>query len=148
MRIRPLGLTVAASLWWAYFDVVSIVAERMLRRAEGEERARLARDAYSYLHTPMVTGIVLVALGMKKVLEHVGETGTHELSDPLPLLPLGALYGGVVLYLLAQAAFKYRTWHQVTVRRFVVALCSSRLFLWPRSCRHSPRSDCLPPSWP
>ena len=117
-----LGLTVAASLWWAYFDVVSIVAERMLRRAEGEERARLARDAYSYLHMPMVAGIVLVALGMKKVLEYVGDTKHHELSDPLPLLPLGALYGGVSLYLLAQSAFKYRTWHRVTGRRLVVAV--------------------------
>jgi low temperature requirement protein LtrA len=36
-----LGLAVAGSLWWAYFDIVSIVAERVLRQAEGEERARL-----------------------------------------------------------------------------------------------------------
>jgi low temperature requirement protein LtrA len=117
-----LGLTVAGCLWWAYFDVVSIVAERLLRRAEGEERARLARDAYSYLHMPMIAGIVLVALGMKKVLEYVGGVGQHELSDPLPLLPLGALYGGTSLYLLAHSAFKYRTWHKVTGRRLVVAL--------------------------
>jgi low temperature requirement protein LtrA len=72
-----LGLTVAGCLWWAYFDVVSIVAERLLRRAEGEERARLARDAYSYLHMPMVAGVVLVALGLKKVLEYVGDTEAH-----------------------------------------------------------------------
>ena len=51
-----LGLVVAACLWWAYFDVVSIVAERVLRRLEGEERTRIARDAYSYLHLPMVAG--------------------------------------------------------------------------------------------
>ena len=117
-----LGLTVAACLWWAYFDVVSIVAERQLRRAEGEERARLARDAYSYLHMPMVAGVVLVALGMKKVMEYVGHTEAHELSDPLPLLQLGALYGGVSLYLLAHSAFKYRTWHKVTGRRLLVAV--------------------------
>ena len=117
-----LGLTVAGCLWWAYFDVVSIVAERLLRRAEGEERARLARDAYSYLHMPMIAGIVLVALGMKTVLEYVGGAGQHELSDPLPLLPLGALYGGTSLYLLAHSAFKYRTWHKVTGRRLLVAV--------------------------
>jgi len=117
-----LGLTVAGCMWWAYFDVVSIVAERMLRRAEGEERSRLARDAYSYLHMPMVAGIVLVALGMKKVLEYVGDTEAHDLSDPLPLLPLGAFYGGASLYLLAHSAFKYRTWHKVTGRRLAVAV--------------------------
>jgi low temperature requirement protein LtrA len=116
-----LGLTVAGSVWWAYFDVVSIVAERVLRRLQGEERARLARDAYSYLHLPMVAGIVLLALGIEQVLEHVGETSLHGLSDPLPPLPLGALYGGVALYLLAHAAFKWRTWHQVTARRLLVA---------------------------
>lgn len=117
-----LGLTVAGSLWWAYFDVVSIVAERVLRQMQGEERARLARDAYSYLHLPMVAGIVLLALGVEQVLEHVGEASIHGLSEPLPLLPLGALYGGVALFLLAHSAFKYRTWHSVTVRRLVVAV--------------------------
>jgi low temperature requirement protein LtrA len=117
-----LGLVVAGCMWWAYFDVVSIVAERVLRQAEGEERARLARDAYSYLHLPMVAGIVLVALGLKKVLESVGEVGLHRLSEPLPLLPLGALYGGVALFLFAHSAFKYRTWRQVTGRRLVVGV--------------------------
>jgi low temperature requirement protein LtrA len=118
-----LGLTVAASLWWAYFDVVSIVAERVLRRARGEERARLARDAYSYLHLPMVAGIVLLALGIEQVLEYVADgSNLHGLSDPLTVLPLGALYGGVALFLFAHSAFKYRTWHQVTVRRLVVAV--------------------------
>jgi low temperature requirement protein LtrA len=117
-----LGLAVAGSVWWAYFDVVSIVAERELRRLGGEERARLARDAYSYLHLPMVAGIVLLALGIEQVLEYVGESAVHELSEPLALLPLGALYGGVALFLLAHSAFKYRTWRRVTVRRVLVAL--------------------------
>ena len=63
-----LGLAVVASVWWAYFDVVSIVAERVLRRLQGEERTRMARDAYSYLHLPMVAGIALLALGIEQVL--------------------------------------------------------------------------------
>ena len=116
-----LGLAVVASVWWAYFDVVSIVAERVLRRLQGEERTRLARDAYSYLHLPMVAGIALLALGIEQVLEQVGHTSDGELSRSLPAVPLGALYGGVVLFLVAHAGFKYRTWHQVTVRRLVVA---------------------------
>jgi low temperature requirement protein LtrA len=116
-----LGLAVAASLWWAYFDVVSIVAERVLRRLQGEDRTRMARDAYSYLHLPMVAGIALAALGIEQVLEQVGHTSDGELSRSLPAVPLDALYGGVVLFLVAHAAFKYRTWHQVTVRRLVVA---------------------------
>jgi low temperature requirement protein LtrA len=117
-----LGLAVAACVWWAYFDVVSIVAERVLRQLQGEERARMARDAYSYLHLPMVAGIALLALGIEQVLVNVGETSNGELTERLAALPLGALYGGVALFLFSHAAFKYRTWRHVTVRRLVVAV--------------------------
>jgi low temperature requirement protein LtrA len=82
----------------------------------------MARDAYSYLHLPMVAGIALLALGVESVLKKAGETGNGDLSEPLASLPLAALYGGVALFLLAHAAFKYRTWHHVAVRRIVVAL--------------------------
>ncbi len=114
-----LGLATAACVWWTYFDVVAIVAERALRRAEGEERARLARDAYSYLHLPMIAGIVLLALGLKQVLEYVGDASDHLLSEPLAMLPLAAMYGGVALYLFSHVAFRYRTWHHVFWRRLV-----------------------------
>ena len=43
------GIALAAALWWAYFDLVMLVAERRLSAAQGEERARLARDSYSAL---------------------------------------------------------------------------------------------------
>ncbi len=36
-------------------------------------RNELARDSYSYLHFPMVAGIVLAALGLKTTLGHVGD---------------------------------------------------------------------------
>jgi low temperature requirement protein LtrA len=95
-----LGLVVAASLWWAYFDWVSIVAESRLAAASGPARAALARDAYSYLHLPMVAGIVLFALGLKKVLA--------EVSDPLPTVAAVALTGGVALYFLAHVCLRLR----------------------------------------
>ncbi len=117
-----LGLTVAACLWWAYFDVLAIVAERALHRAVGEERARLARDAYSYMHLPMIAGIVLAALGLKKVLEYVSDTSHYELAEALALTPLCAMYGGVALYLLAHVGFRYRIWHHVFVQRVVAAI--------------------------
>ncbi len=68
-----LGVAVAAGLWWTYFDWVSIVTERMLGRVTGAARAALARDVYSYLHLPMVAGIVLFALAMKKTLANFGD---------------------------------------------------------------------------
>jgi low temperature requirement protein LtrA len=116
-----LGLTIAGGIWWAYFDVVSLMAERILRRAEGEERTRMARDAYSYLHLPMIAGVVLLALGMKKVLEVAGDRIHHDLSEALPSLPLAAMYGGVALYLLSNVAFKYRIVRRANVHRSVAA---------------------------
>ena len=67
------GIALAAALWWAYFDLVMLTAERRLSAAQGEERARLARDSYSLLHLPMVAGIIFAALGIKQTLAHVGD---------------------------------------------------------------------------
>ena len=110
-----LGIALAAALWWLYFDIVALVAERRLAKAAvGKEQNEVARDSYSYLHFPMVAGIVLLALGLKKTLEHV--------DDPLKLVPAVAMLGGVALYLLAHVAFRWRNVHRVSVQRIVCAL--------------------------
>jgi low temperature requirement protein LtrA len=110
-----LGIVLAAALWWAYFDLVMLTAERRLSAAqEGEERVRLARDTYSYLHLPMVAGIIFIALGLKQTLAHVGE--------PLGMIPGIALCGGVALYLLGHNAFRLRDEGSVSVPRLAVAL--------------------------
>jgi low temperature requirement protein LtrA len=109
-----LGIVLAAALWWAYFDLVMLSAERRLSEARGEERARLARDSYSYLHLPMVVGIVFAALGIEQTLAHVGE--------PLGMIPGIALCGGVALYLLGHNAFRLRDEGSVSVPRLVVAI--------------------------
>jgi len=117
-----LGLMIAAALWWAYFDVVALVAERVLARAQGEARARLARDSYSLLHLPMVVGIIFLSLGLKKVMSYVGGADGHTLSDRLYGIPLIALYGGAALYLLAHVAFRWRNIHSVNRQRSAVAV--------------------------
>ena len=109
------GTAVAAGLWWLYFDVVALVAQRRLARAApGREQSALARDSYSYLHFPMVAGIVLVALGMKKTLGDV--------DDPLKLVPATALFGGTALYLLAHVSFRLRNLHTLNRQRLLVAV--------------------------
>jgi len=67
------GIVIAAALWWAYFDVVAIVAERHLREKQGVAQLRMARDSYSYIHLMMIAGIVLLALGAKKTILAVDE---------------------------------------------------------------------------
>jgi low temperature requirement protein LtrA len=110
-----LGIVVAASLWWLYFDVVAPISTRRLIAAEeGAVRNRMARDSFSYLHLPMVAGIVLVALGMKKTLAHLG--------DPLHVVPTFALLGGAALYLLAHVAFRLRNVRTLNRRRLGLAI--------------------------
>jgi low temperature requirement protein LtrA len=100
-----LGIVVIATLWWAYFDVYAVAAQRQLAEAGGASRARLARDYYSYLHLPMIAGIVLFALGLKKTIEHVGE--------PLATVPAVALCGGLSLYFLTHVAQRVRIVYSV-----------------------------------
>lgn len=119
-----LGLTVASALWWIYFDATAHYGERALAAEPAETRPKLARDAYTFLHFPMVVGVVLLALGLKKVLEYVGDTEHHHLDDPLKGIGLYALFAGVVLYLLGHVGFKWRTTHRVGISRLITAaLC-------------------------
>jgi len=109
-----LGVALTAAMWWIYFDVVALVAGRRLAEAKpGREQNEMARDSYSYLHFPMVAGIVLVALGLKKTLAHVG--------DPLETVPAFALLGGVAAYLLGHVAFRYRHVHTINRRRLTLS---------------------------
>jgi low temperature requirement protein LtrA len=114
-----LGLVVACGLWWAYFDVVAVVAERRFRRMPADLRVRIARDSYSYLHLPMIAGIVLVALGVKKTLLHVDE--------PLDTVPAVALFGGIALYYAGHVAFRLRNLGTLNRIRLTALLASLAL---------------------
>lgn len=110
-----LGVALAGALWWTYFDVVSLVTARRLElAAPGRARNQLARDSYSYLHFPMVAGIVLAALGTEETLAHVG--------DPLDAAHAVALLGGVALYLLAHVALRLRNAHTLNRQRLALAV--------------------------
>jgi len=109
-----LGLAVASSFWLAYFDFFSIRVQRMLADRGGAQRAALARDAYSYLHLPMIMGIVLFASAMKTTLGHVG--------DELDTIPALWLCGGCALYLFAYVALRIRVARSLSRGRFVAAV--------------------------
>jgi low temperature requirement protein LtrA len=108
------GMGLAAGMWWLYFDVVALVAARRLEHATpGRHQNAMARDSYNYLHLPMIAGIILVALGIKKTLGHV--------EDPLKLVPAVALLAGLAMYLLGHVAFRYRHIHTLNTRRMGLA---------------------------
>jgi len=115
-----LGVFISAALWWLYFDVVALVAQRRLQRAQpGRERNEIARDSYTFMHLPMVAGIVLLALGFKKTLEHV--------DDALKIEIAVAMLGGLAAYLLAHVAFRWRNVHRFSAQRAVAAVVLAAL---------------------
>ena len=114
MVAAALGIGVVFALWWLYFDVAAIFTRARLRQASGVEQARLALQSYSYLHLPMVAGIVLFALGLEAAL--------HDVGAPLETVPAVALCAGVSLYLLGHVASLFQTTGRVFRRRTVGAL--------------------------
>jgi low temperature requirement protein LtrA len=114
-----LGLLVVTSFWLAYFDFFQIRGRQMLADRSGAQRTALARDVYTYLHLPMVAGIVLFAFAMKKTLAHVG--------DELDTIPAVGLCGGPTLYLLAYVALRLRVSRTLGRGRFAAAIACALL---------------------
>jgi len=109
-----LGIVVISALWWLYFDVAAILARTRLTQASGVAQANLAREGYSYLHLPLVAGIVLFAFGLKTTLGHAGQE--------LATVPAVGLCGGAALYLLGHVAFLFRTTGRLWRRRTIGAI--------------------------
>jgi low temperature requirement protein LtrA len=114
-----LGLVIACALWWAYFDIWALIAETRFRRAEGHSRILIARDSYSYLHLPMIAGIILIALGIKKTIA--------DTDEPLKIAPAVALFGGIALYYAGHIGVRLRVTHTLFRGRLVALLLSLAL---------------------
>jgi low temperature requirement protein LtrA len=108
-----LGVVLAAALWWVYFDEQLERVEHRIHEATGRARNVMARDTFSFLHLPLVAGIVLLALGVKKTLADVDE--------PLKAVSAAALCGGAALYLAADVAFRRRSLGVLQPQRLLAA---------------------------
>ena len=109
-----LGLGIIVAMWWTYFDVNALAAERHLKALSGVPQVRLAQHAFTYLHLPMIIGAIFFSLGVKKTLAHTDEV--------LSMIPAVALCGGLILYLLGQVALRARCGRSVAWPRIVAVL--------------------------
>jgi low temperature requirement protein LtrA len=113
-----LAVAAIGGLWWAYFDWEAALSERELSRALGAQRAHLARDMFSYLHLPLVAGVVFIAVGLENVVSH-------------PLAHMHGVYaaglgGGAALFLFGLSAISGRRGQRPRVDHLiggVVCLC-------------------------
>ncbi|MEU9510168.1 low temperature requirement protein A [Micromonospora sp. NPDC048170] len=111
-----LGIFVTAALWWAHYDVIAPAARIALHAAEGRPRVSMARDAYAYLHLPMIAGIILFALGAEEVVHQVADPDVP-VADPTHGPGVLLLFGGVIGYLCSNMLFQLRTLRTVSWTR-------------------------------
>ncbi|MDQ8037294.1 MAG: low temperature requirement protein A [Pedobacter sp.] len=87
----------SVTMWWLYFDVGAEIGS--YRMSHSQDSGRMARLAYTYLHLPIVGGIIVSAVADEFVLGH--PLGHGELKFTLAIL------GGAALYLFGITVFKW-----------------------------------------
>jgi len=104
----------ALAMWWIYFHKGAEAGSELISRSS--EPARLARLAYTYLHMPIVGGIILSAVADDLVLTHPAD---H--SDPKTVV---SAVGGPLLFLIGTILFKHtiRGWLQLSHGAGIIAL--------------------------
>ena len=114
-------MLISAAVWWAYLDVVALVAEHRMRATAPGVQTRIPRDSITLLQLPMMAGIVLPVLGIKKTLGDVDERPAG--------VPALALCAGLALSRHGQIALRLRNVGTLGRRRLVAAALV--LALWP-----------------
>jgi low temperature requirement protein LtrA len=110
-----LGLGVAfletAALWWLYFGAMAERSREVMRTCA--DPGRMARDAYTYLHVPIVAGIIAVAVGDDLLIA--------EPARALDGIGLAMVLGGPALYLVGETLFRARLTGAASAERLAVA---------------------------
>jgi low temperature requirement protein LtrA len=105
----------ALAMWWIYFHKGAEAGSEQI--SNSAEPARLARLAYTYLHMPIVAGIILSAVADELVLTHP--------ADHSDLETVLSAIGGPLLFLIGTILFKHtiRGWLQLSHGAGIIALC-------------------------
>jgi low temperature requirement protein LtrA len=102
------------AMWWIYFHKGAEAGSEQISRSS--EPGRLARLAYTYLHMPIVAGIIVAAVADELVLKHPG--GHSDLKTVISAI------GGPLLFLFGTILFKhsFRGFLQLSHGAGIVAL--------------------------
>jgi low temperature requirement protein LtrA len=100
-----------AALWWLYFGAVAERSREVM--SSSEDPGRLARDAYTYLHAPIVAGIIATAVGDDLLIA--------EPSHALHGVGLAMVLGGPALFLVGESLFRLRVTGVANAKRLAVA---------------------------
>ena len=96
----------SVAMWWIYFTTAEAGNSLI---AQSADPGRLGRSAYTYMHLPIVAGIIVTAVGDEMVLAH---PSGH--AEPAAV---ATIIGGPALYILGTALFKWTLWRRVSIPR-------------------------------
>jgi low temperature requirement protein LtrA len=99
----------SVALWWVYFDRSAEAAAEAI--AHSDDPGALGRNAYTYMHLPMVAGIIVTAVGDELAI-------AHPLSHASPET-VATVLGGPALFLAGHALFKRAVFGVVSMPRLV-----------------------------
>jgi low temperature requirement protein LtrA len=100
---------VTGSLFWLYFGEMAKGSMRTI--AESDDPGGLARDAYTYLHLPIIAGIIMVAIADDLLVAHP--------SDHLTTAGVVMATAGPAVYLLGESAVRLRMIGRVGPKRLI-----------------------------
>ena len=117
MAVAGLAVATTCALWWSYFPRAKPALEHALVSRRGAEQSRLARDAFSLLHFPMLCGVVAYAFVVEEAVAHPGE--------PLPLAARVALALGLALFVGGMAVAVRRATRRLLVPRAALTVTTA-----------------------
>ena len=115
-----LGITLAITLWRTYFNAIAVSAEHRLREVSGDARTVMARDTFTYLHLPLVAGVVAMAVGLRVMLDDVALAERGH-GHGVPAFAVMTLYGGSAAYLASLSVLRWRLRGRPSLPRLVTA---------------------------
>jgi low temperature requirement protein LtrA len=114
-----MAVVITCLLWWSYFAWIREHMEERLEQLQGESQARLGRDAYSFIHFPLICGIIGISIAFEKILGHP--------HDPLSTQTALALGGGYALFIGSTAAAVWVSSRTLLVPRIVIMVSAAAI---------------------
>ena len=111
MATGALAVIATCLLWWTYFGWVQWVLEERLKESEGSDRSQLGRDAYTFWHFPLVSGIIALAVGFEAAF-HPTDYSARQMEVAVAL--------GLTLFLISTAGSLWRAERCVLWNRLIV----------------------------
>lgn len=112
-----LAVLITGLLWWSYFAWIHEYIEESFSKKPEIKQTGYARDAYSFLHFPLIGGIIGIAIGFEKILHHPSDLLSQETAMALGI--------GVILFIASTAASLWRMSNLLLVPRLIILVISS-----------------------